>query len=486
MEPTTYTVGNEPQIHLLDCGGPVLIEPGEDQTIHLEAQGQLPAVTRQGDTLTIKGAVEGVRLRVPAATTAELERVTGNLTVRGIRSLTVDGAGGDVEVEQIADAVRLRDLGADLQVRHAATLRVEDGPRRERRVRDVAISDVGAVEIDNAGRNCVIDDVADTVRYRNIGAHLTVRAAGRVTVVGGNVGGDLTLHGVGRVEVANIGANAEVHGVQGDARFENIGANCEIDGIAGQLAVGHIGGNATIRRAGGVRQIGNAGGNLVLENASLATDAFPPAGLRIAVGGNARIELPEEADILIEAMVGGVVKVDGGERAGPGPQTLRYGAGTVRLHIIAGGNVELLGGGTPKVSGGWKDSFGPNFFGKEFFDAGFGKAWKGHFGSAFVGAGLGRMGGEIGRAVAEAVSDIGVQVQEAVAGAQSARERGQQGPSTGRGHSAAATATAPPPATGRTGRLDAGARAERELVLRMVADGRITPEQGAALLDALS
>jgi hypothetical protein len=269
--------------------------------------------------------------------------------------------------------------------------------------------------------------------------------------------------------------HAVVRSVGGDVRLGNIGANCDVDGVAGNLALVNIGGSLTIRRVDGVDRIGNIGGNLMLHAAPLATGSIPHDGLRITVGGNARIELPDAANVRIEAMVGGTIRTGRGFISGPGKGTVIFGTGAARLHIVAGGNVELHGGGAPRTAGGaWS---GPEGFGAQFEDFG---ARFGDFGASF-----GSMGAEIGRAVSAAVAGIGPQVSQVFAEAWEPWARSRANPNMGGHRPARAPVGSTPSATGAAGRPDPDRRAEREAVLRMVATRRITPEEGATLLDAL-
>jgi hypothetical protein len=432
-------------------------------------------VRQEGDTLAIENGAGELRLRVPPATTAVLERLDGTLTVRGIQSLSVDRIDGDVVVEEIGGEVHLRDLDAGLRAAHVQSLQVEDGPQPDRRVKNVIVDDAGAVQIDNVDGDCTVRNVAGSFRCNNIGGNLTLTGNDQTAVVGANVGRALEVAGARSLHIANVGTHAVVRAVGGDVRLGNIGANCAVDEVGGNLALVNVGGSLTIRRVGGVDRIGNIGGNLTLHAAPLATGSIPHDGLRITVGGNARIELPDAANIRIEAMVGGAIRAERGFISGPGKSTVVFGDGSARLHIVAGGNVELHGGGVPRaVDGAWS---GPEGFGAQFRD----------FGAQFgeLGASFGSMGADIGRAVSQAFAGIGPEVSRAVAEAWEPWARSRANPTTSSHRPAGDPARSPSAATGATERLDPDRQAAREAVLRMVATGRITPDEGASLLDAL-
>ena len=85
MDPQTYPVSKTPHITVVVCRGSLTIEAWEEHTIELVAAGEAPSVRQEGDILAVEDAAGELRLRVPPATTAVLERLAGTLTVRGIQ-----------------------------------------------------------------------------------------------------------------------------------------------------------------------------------------------------------------------------------------------------------------------------------------------------------------------------------------------------------------------------------------------------------------
>jgi hypothetical protein len=402
MSTYRFTLGDQPQVDLAGCQGRVEIEVWAEHEASVETEASEPQISQEGNALLIRSVRGDMRLRLPAGTAVTLADQQGDVSIQGSGAVNLTGVSGDVRLHTIEGPITVQGAGA-------LRLSYERNRRPQRHLSyDVQVRDVRSFEFDN-------------------------------------VPGNLTTHTCGQVAGENVGGNCTIGEVGGELRLRNIGGNADINAVAGSLELRNIGGNAELREVGAVRRIGNVGGNLTLVNAVLAAEAPPE---RFAVGGNARIELPDQANLTIGALVGGSVKIPAtGRSAGPGMITVVYGNGAAQLRLIAGGNVELHGGGTPQVSG---------------------KPWN-HMG-AEIGREMGRIGAELGRAGAE----IGRAVAEAFSAGSDDRDRErswQQVAERVRG-------AEDQPVTDDT-------REERLIILRMIAEKRISAEDGAALLDAL-
>jgi hypothetical protein len=380
MATQTFSTGATARIALTDCTGDLLIEAWDERSIAVEAEEGAAAPAQEGETLAIRGARGSLRLRVPGET-----------------AVTVQGQGG---------AVHLRNLYGAVVVDGAGSFRIEGDGNWRRWLRawrwnshDVEVRNTGAVDIDYVIGNLTLSDV-QSADARAIGGNATAQV----------VKGDLRLK--------NVGGSSTLEEVGGDLEVGNVGGNCEVRGVEGSLRITNVGGNADVRGAGAVLKLGNVGGNLTLNEARLSSAFAAEQPVRVAVGGNARLELPDQPSLTINAVVGGSVTGEGVSSHGGGMLTLVYGAGGGRLSLMAGGNLELRGGGAPQVSGmtgaDWSE-LGHKFgrtgrelgrigreLGREF--GGIGRDMGREFGG--LGRELGRefadMGREIGRAMAEA------------------------------------------------------------------------------------
>jgi hypothetical protein len=430
MATQSFSANSKPHITLADCAGDLLIEAWDERSIAVEAEEGTNA-NQEGETLTIRGARGPLHLRVPGET-----------------AVTVQGQGG---------AVRLLNLYGAVLVDGAESLRIEGDGDWRRWLRawrwdshDVEVRNVGAVELDYVIGNLTLADV-QSADARAIGGDATVRV----------VKSDL--------RIKNVGGNSTIEEIGGNLEVGNVGGNCEVRGVDGNLSISNVGGNADVQGAGAVRKLGNIGGNLTLNEAQLSSAFAAEQPVRIAVGGNARLELPDQPNLTIRAAVGGSVIGEGVASHGGNMLTLVYGAGTGRLILLAGGNLELRGGGTPQVTGiagqDWAD------LGREFGRHGrelgrIGRELGREFGG--VGRELGREFGGLGRELGREFADIGREVGRAFAEAFDARREDQ--PRRERQASAERTAEI---------------KEQRAAILRMIAEGRLSAEEGAALLRAL-
>src|SRR5207247_3223829 len=129
---------------------------------------------------------------------------------------------------------------------------------------------------------------------------------------------------------------------------------------------------------------GSIGGDIELQA------AFPAGShTRLNVGGDASIELPENANLSIRAAVGGEVTGQSITFEGGNLVSLVYGDGAADLELSVGGDLELRGAGNPRSSSN-SSSWGD--FGKEMSE---------------LGREMGRLGQELGREIAAAFQEAG-------------------------------------------------------------------------------
>lgn len=378
MEQQTFAIGAEPRLIIAAGSGNVTIAGWQERSIAVESEVAVQ-VSRAGDTLTISAAHMPLRLRLPHDA-----------------AVTVERRDGDVFAESFFGTLTLRDVG---------DVTIGGRPERDQNERgwgwrgwkkgNITLERVGAVRIETAPGNLAID---------------TCNSA----------------------EARSVGGNLDIARVAGDLALENVGGNCALAQVAGSARLRNVGGNAELRGIASVAGLGNVGGNLELNDAVFSIDAEQ---IGVAVGGNARLTLPNDANVTVSAMAGGAIRFAGAESrdatygiSTAHNATATYGEGRAQLQIMAGGNVDVQGGGVPRVSGAsWHSTK--------------------------------RFGGLIGRAVGEALGAVGRAVEPV------ARERWQR-------------------LEGRVREGDELAR-DRQAILEMVASKHISAEEGALLLEAL-
>jgi hypothetical protein len=431
MATQTFSAGTNPRISLADCEGDVFIEAWDERSIALEAEEGTVTPSQEGETLAIRGARGHLHLRVPGET-----------------AVTVQGQCG---------GVHLRSLYGAAQVDGAQSFRIEGDGNWRRWLRawrwnshDVEIRNVGVVDLDYVIGNLTLSDVQSA----------DARA----------IGGNATAQGIkGDLRIKNVGGSSTLEEIGGNLEVGNVGGNCDVRGVDGNLQITNVGGNADVRGAGTVLKLGNIGGNLTLNEAQLSSSFAAEQPVRVAVGGNAQLELPDQPDLTIHAVVGGSVNGEGVASRGGGMLTLVYGAGSGRLNVMTGGNLELRGGGAPQVSGMSGSDWGE--VGRKFGKTGreLGRIGR-ELGREFEGVGrdLGREFGGLGRELGREFADMGREIGRAMAEAFDARR--DESPRRERPVSAERAAEI---------------KEQRATIIRMVAEKRINAEEGAALLRAL-
>jgi hypothetical protein len=270
------------------------------------------AVSQEGAGLVIHEARGDLRVHVPAATEIGIENHQGDLRVA-----TIDGS------------VRLRDIDGSVFVSGAGLLAIErDQLLRRRRWsplrphRDVEARDIGAAEI------------------AEVHGNLLLTAAQRATV--GDVGGSAAIRSIaGDLVLGDVGGSCEIAQVGGTLELGSVGGNCLLENISGSVRARHVGGSADLRATGPILSLGSIGGNLTLADAPLGQEALASPISSIAIGGSARIELPTQAALTIDAIVGGGIS-GRGVLGGPGMRTIVYGDGAARLRLTVGGHLTLV------------------------------------------------------------------------------------------------------------------------------------------------
>jgi hypothetical protein len=311
LQTQTFRAGAAPRVTITGCQGTITIESWDQRDFAVDSVAG-SAIGQEGDGLVIHEARGDMRLRVPAAT-----------------EIAVENHLGDLQIAAVDGSVRLRDIDGSVFVSGVALLAIERdlllrrrrwSPLRPRR--HVEAREIGAAEIAVVHSNLLLI-AAQRAAVGDVGGNATV----------GSIAGDLAL--------GDIGGNCEVARVGGALRVGNVGGNSTIENISGSVRAEHVGGNADLRATGPIVGLGSVGGNLTLADAPLGQEAVSAPIGSIAVGGSARIELPAQANLSIDAIVGGGIR---GRNVlnGPGMRTIVYGDGAARLRLTVGGNLTLV------------------------------------------------------------------------------------------------------------------------------------------------
>jgi hypothetical protein len=523
------------------------VEPREayqegDALIIDGCEGDLTLCLPYGSKL-VAGHVSG-DCRIADLRSLELHQVRGDLTINRISGpVDIETVGGDVTLRQ---AGRLRfagrgggDLGvsavAEIEVEHIAgdmELRESDHARIGRVDGDVTARNIGKrLEIGAVGGDCRVEDALEAA------------------VAIGTVGSDLRVNTAAGLQLGTVESDAAIQAVAGNLEFGSISDDLSLADVGGNIKGGSVGDDAVLRGMGGSIEIGSIGGDLSLEarfpadsvsrlnvagDTALHLPAQPSLRLRATVRGDAsgpaslsnggRLELDYGAGAaLLELQVGGDLAV----RGGGSPHSSSSSSGSAadfadfdRSMRDFGREMGELGRELGRLGqelgrelaaafaeGGWSRGAGIADEVAENVDRRKRRAeaeaakqarraerlrvkinereWQ------LDPERLERIKEQARRAAAEGLAGALETVERAIG-----RMRAGVPPAPDTASASAATASA---ATGATIRIDiedqpAGAepqpadadrRRERETILRLVAEGRISPEEGDMLLEAL-
>lgn len=369
-----------------------------------------------------------------------ITHMRGNLTVRPWRErqirVTADGPIG--KLYQEGESVFIDGCESNLEVWIPNMRPMPGGMTTDVSVKDLQgsalIDGAGNLELEGINGNVELERVWGSLRAKDmpllyerkgIGGSAAVEKISRVEI--GAVGGGLTAKQVEFMTAGAVGGSLDAESIGARLQCAAVGGNCRIaNSRNAEVAVSNVGGSLQMSGMALMHSC-NVGGSLQL-------DADFPVGssTHLLVGGSATVILPERANLSIHAMAGGVISGEmlTGKRGNF--LNVTYGEGAARLSLTVGGSLHLLGKSEPSST-----NAGFQF---DFDDFGQGM---GDFGRSM--AGLGREMANIGRDIFSSV--VGAMPNEPTRSSKKAQQR--------------------------------------EAILRMVAEGRLTPEEGNMLLDAL-
>jgi hypothetical protein len=449
-EQRTFSVNGHPLIRLEEINGSLTVVPWEQPEILVEATGELPTIDRAGNALKISGVIGDLTLHIPlgsrlfhgprAISDLVVARLSGHVSIERARNVTLSEIGGSVHLKDCEGDLTLRDVqeaaeirrgGGDLQAERVATLRVYDGLGG-----DVRLSAIERAQLDNVGGDVQVRQLRQRLQVGNISGDCQVEDSPEAEILIGNVGGDLRLASLLRLRAGNVGGDVELRAVRETSELGNIGGDLLCSDLSDALRVGHVGGDARLQNISAPIDVEAIGGDLRL------TATFP-AGSRshLHVGGDAEVELREPVNLSIHATIGGELQGAATFTGRGGMLGLTYGDGSATLQLLVGGDLLLKGESQPRsweASPLWSWSW-PYHLEREL----------GRFARE-----MGRFGQELGQEIARAAKEL--QWQHPAPWKGKARFFWKHH----RGDAAQARAT----------------------VLRMIATGRLSPEEGDLLL----
>ena len=426
FEQTIETSGT-PHITITECAKNLLVQgkDGAQVTIHVDGEEKDLTLEQAGETLTIS-AKEDCEIACPASSTLTVQTCHGNAKI--------DGVAGTLALETVHGNLTLKD--------------------------------VGPTEFARADGNLYVRDVGGILRGKTTGGNARVR----------DIAGECALE--------QVNGNLQVRDVDGDLQVETVGGNAHVDDVRGQFSAKKVGGNLTFDEVQGGVTAEQVGGN-----ARVKPPFAPGAAYRIVTGGNLDIHIPENTNLSLALQAGGGVRskiADLTLEKADGKMAGVLGSGEASLEAKAGGSITLRG------EGGADGPPGEFEFNMEFLDdlEGIGPMIEARVGDAMaqleiqLKQGLGQFDSEKLRIKMERAAEKSARAAERAAEevrraaereAQKARMRAER--SQRRWERASGQKSRPRP--------EPVSEEEQLRVLRLVEQGKITPEQAADLLAAM-
>lgn len=363
----TFSMEPEPRVSLTRAGGDLKVTGWSRPEISLDWDERAGNVHQEGNVLILLDCPGDIELSVPSDTEICVEDLGGEVCVQDVRRIELRNVRGDVELKNIGadvqleyagEAVSLTDIGGDLHVQRASSVRayrkiggdadIQDVSRIELETAgaDLKVSRAETLIVGSVGADLEADELSGSLRCGNVGGDCKISGSSQAEVNLGNVSGDLEIAGALLVHLGNAGGDTTIRDVQRSVSVGNIGGDGELTGVGGDVKAGRIGADAVLHGLGGSVSVGGVGGDLDLQA------AFAPASrTQIHIGGDARVALPADASLTLQASVGGSI---GGVSFSSGSSSslvrLVYGEGAAYVNLSVGGDLQLSGGGSPQVS----------------------------------------------------------------------------------------------------------------------------------------
>lgn len=199
-------------------------------------------------------------LRVEDVRTLRLvDRVDRDASFVDVESLNAVGIGGDVSCKNIHEA-HFQVIKGDFKVENVDLISASNIGRDC----VLHGNGQTVVQLANVGIGLSAHRVAKLFA-QNIGKSCNVSASERAEIALGNIGRELDIAGAFSVMVQNVGRECKLRDIQGDVSVRHIGIHVQIAGVSGNLRLGHVGAKAEIRGVQRNVELGRIGGNLELQ-----------------------------------------------------------------------------------------------------------------------------------------------------------------------------------------------------------------------------
>lgn len=221
------------RVELLDIGGDVTlhdigigvdIEKIGEAVALKDLRGDLRVVN--ATALRSRGVI-GADAFLSHVALVEMETVGADLALEDVETAVVGNVGGDLNVDEIADALSCGNIGGDCTVRSGNHYEIAVGNIGG----DIEVSNAETVHIGSIGGDGELSDVKGIVEVGNVGGDVSFRGVGGNLQVG-SIGGDGVLSGLNAaLEVGSVGGDFELQATfpAGSHTRLNVGGDASIE-----------------------------------------------------------------------------------------------------------------------------------------------------------------------------------------------------------------------------------------------------------------
>ncbi len=210
-------------VELKDIGGDAELENIAEAAVITDVGGDLEVTNTP--TLRVYGSIGGdAELRNVAS--VEIETVGADLALQGAETVVVSTVGSDLEAMDVGVALRCGVVGSDCQVQGSADTEVTVGNVGG----DLEVNGAARVQLGNVGGDCALHNVQGDVEMGYVGADASFVGIGGNLRMGG-VGADAELKDLqGNIEVGSVGRDLDLQAsFPADSRARlNIGGDAEV------------------------------------------------------------------------------------------------------------------------------------------------------------------------------------------------------------------------------------------------------------------
>jgi DUF4097 and DUF4098 domain-containing protein YvlB len=275
------------------------------------------------------------QVEVPAGVPVRVREASGNLHVSELsNALTLDAVRGNLTLAEVDAAVRVGKVHGGLRATGIGSLQVTDTVYGNLKVRECATLDVedvrGGVKLQGVFHSVRLGTLAGNLRAHEIGG----------AVEASEVKGNATLSDVGEtVRIPTVGGNLTAHGVAGELEVSHVKGNVKLNDMRGAVRIGQIRGNLAARELASGLDVEAVSGN-----AALAGPWAPGHLYRVSVSGNAAVKVEPDASAQFRVKSSGHLASSvslAPDEAEPGWQVGTMGDGEATIEIQARGSLAL-------------------------------------------------------------------------------------------------------------------------------------------------